>query len=187
MLKISQRLKSAPALIVAGVALLGIGGAIGATASSSMEPQAVMASAAPTSIKSLADAARPWAGEPVVTVRGRVTQLFGRQFILNDGTGQVLVAVGGHGVGEGGIALNQVLTVQGSYDDGTIRPSFLIGPDGRVAALGRGGHHGAEERGHRGGHDADADGPPRGPDQAGNQSQPDASGEAGSPATQPTK
>ena len=184
MFKISQRLRSTPALIVAGAALLGIGGAIGATATSSMEPEAVMANAAPTAIKSLANAARPWAGEPVVTVRGRVTQLFGRQFILNDGTGQVLIDAGGRGAGEGGIALNQTLTVQGRFDDGTIRPSFLIGPDGRVAALDRGGHRGAEERGHRGGHDADAD---HGSDPAGKRPQPDASSEAGSPATQPTK
>lgn len=135
MINVSQRLRSTPALIVAGFALLGIGGAIGATAASSMEHTAIMANATPTPIKSLADAARPWIGEPVVTVKGRVTQVFGRQFILSDGTGQVLVDAGGRGEWEGGIAANQVLTVQGGYDHGTLRPSYLIGADGRVAAL----------------------------------------------------
>lgn len=146
---ISSRLRTAPALAVAAVALLGIGGALGVTAASSMEPHAVMANAPPTPIKSLANAARPWVGEPIVTVRGRVTQQFGHQFILNDGTGQVLVDVGGHEIRDGNITPNQALTVQGHYEDGTIRPLFLVGPDGRVAMLGRGDRHGGKWNGHR--------------------------------------
>ena len=147
---ISPRLRSAPALAIAAVALLGIGGAVGVTAASSMEPRAVMANVSPTAIKSLANAARPWIGEPIVTVRGRVTQRFGNRFILNDGTGQVLVDVGGHESREGGITANQSLTVQGHYEDGTIRPLFLVGPDGRVAMIGRGDRHGGKENGRRG-------------------------------------
>lgn len=144
------RLRSTPALALAAVVLLGIGGAIGAAAASSMEPAAVMANASPTPIKSLANAARPWIGEPIVTVRGRVTQQFGRQFILNDGTGQVLVNAGGNEGRENGITANQTLTVQGRYDDGTIRPMFLVGPDGRIAMLGRSDRHAGKEHGHRG-------------------------------------
>lgn len=152
-----ERLFTKPGLAVSTAALLALGGTIGAIAADGHHRVEVMAPATPVPVRSLAAASQPLVGgaESVVTVRGRVARVFGSQFVLTDGTGDVLVDTGRHRGVEAGeaIAAGQTLTVQGRYDDGTIRARYLVGADGRVAALGGGGgRHGHGHGDGRGGH-----------------------------------
>lgn len=149
--RLKDRLPSARQTIV-GAALLLTGGAIGAGAMSFARPSEPMAPGAPVQIAALASAARPWVGEPVVTVQGRVAETYGGSIVIADNSGRALVDLGRRGVQEAALATNQLVTVQGRYDDGVIRARYLVGPDGRVAELGPGrpgghGRHGMERFG----------------------------------------
>ncbi|MDB5691365.1 MAG: hypothetical protein JWO81_428 [Alphaproteobacteria bacterium] len=170
MTKFTDRLHSAPGLALAGAALLALGGAVGAGAALETRQAEAMAPGPPVPIASLATASRPWLGEPVVTVRGKIAEVYGSRFVLADGSGRTLVDVGRGDEAKSGLAPNQDVTVQGRYEDGVVRARYLVGADGRVAAL---GHHG--ERGHGGhpGHedlrrDRHGDAPEAGPPPAGN-------------------
>ncbi|MDB5671907.1 MAG: hypothetical protein JWO25_2866, partial [Alphaproteobacteria bacterium] len=150
MTRFADRLRSGPGLALAGAALLAAGGALGAGAAVSTRPVVAMAPGAPVPIGSLAAASRPWLGEPVVTVRGRIAETYGHQFVLADGSGRTLVDIGPRGEAAARLAAGQAVTVQGRFDGGIVHARFLVGPDGRVAALGRGRGHGPD--GHRGPH-----------------------------------
>jgi hypothetical protein len=162
---IKQRLLTAPGLAVSGAFLLLVGGGIGvaATCDPDRGRAEVMAPTAPVAIGSLAQASQPLVdgAESLVTVRGRIAQVFGSQFVLADGSGQVLVDTGTRRRGSEGaetaFTVGQTLAVQGRYEDGVLRARHLVAPDGRVAALGGGGHRGRGDRegrrGDRGGTD----------------------------------
>ena len=173
--KRARRFSTQTALVAAALLAVGVGG--GATFAQLSAPAAEMAPANPVAIRSLAD------GGSIVTVRGKVAEIYGRAFILADGSGRALVEAGPrHGFmgGESSlVAIGQTVTVQGRFRDGTIHASFLVGADGTVTALrpmgpprgGPGGRHGP----HRGpggpegfGPDREPDGSPDGsPDDAG--------------------
>jgi hypothetical protein len=140
----TERFRLRPRMLAGAVALLGVGGAIGAGVMYAAHPVEAMAPAAPVPIAQLAEASRPWAGDPIVAVRGRVAGIYGGQFLLNDGTGQVLVEAGPGRNGAGGLAQGEALTVQGGYRDGVIHASYLVNQDGRVAAVGGPGRHGPD-------------------------------------------
>jgi hypothetical protein len=155
-MNLKQKLFSKRGLAISGAAVLLLGGGIAAAAVSNCEDRTeAMAPAAPVAIASLAQAS-----QPLVTVRGRIAQMFGSHFVLNDGSGQLLVDTGhGRGSGDTALALGQVVTAQGRYEDGVLRARYLVGPDGRVAALGGrgGGRHGrGDHEGRRGGGEASA-------------------------------
>lgn len=155
MTSFKTRLNSRTGLTLAGALLFGLGGLTGAATTLAVRPPVAMAPAAPVPIASLAAAATPWLGEPVVTVRGRIAEVYGGRFIVADRSGRALVEAGP--AGAGALAANQVVTVQGRYEDGVIRARFLVGPDGRVAAL---DPHFGPGRGRHGPHG----GPPPAPD-----------------------
>ena len=165
--KRARRFSTQTALVAAALLAVGVGG--GATFAQLSAPAAEMAPANPVAIKSLAD------GGSIVTVRGKVAEIYGRAFILADGSGRALVEAGPRHGFMGGetslIAIGQTVTVQGRFRDGTIHASFLVGADGTVTALrpmgpprggpgGPGGRHGP----HRGPGGAEGFGPDRGPD-----------------------
>jgi hypothetical protein len=134
-------------LALAGGALLVLGGAIGAGAVIATHPIEVMAPGGPVAIASLATATQPWVGEPVVTVRGQVAEVYGNRFVVADRSGRTLVEAGGPRDAGAIVTAGQIVTVQGRYEDGVIRARYLVGPDGRVAALRAPGGH---RRGHGG-------------------------------------
>lgn len=112
----------AAALLVAGIA----GGTVVAH---SLEPSVEMAPLRPVAIRSLT------AGDSVVTVRGRVAEVFGNKFVLDDGSGHALVDTGRKGEDGTLVAAGQPVTVQGRFDRGMMRASFLVDPAGKVQAL----------------------------------------------------
>ena len=145
-----------PRFALGALILLGIGGGIGAAVTHAVQPADVMAPPAAVRIAALAAASRPWFGDPVVTVRGRVAEAYGGNVILSDGSGRVLVDAGPRALADGALPLNQTVSVQGRYADGVIRARYIVGPDGRIASVGpRHGPHGGPGRHH--GWDGDRD------------------------------
>lgn len=147
--------------IVAAVALLGVGGAVGATAARLAGPAIEVAPLTPVTIASLKS------GEGLVTVRGKVAETYGSSFVLADGSGRTLVEGGPEASGR--VSAGAPVTVQGWNRDGVLRATFLVSADGTVTALGPMGHG-------RGPRHGGPDGPgPDGPGRGG----PDGPGRAG--------
>lgn len=134
-------------LALGAVALLALGAA-GAYAVGATRPGVEMAPLTPVAIKTLTDSSN------VVTVKGQVAEVYGSRFVLADASGKTLVDTG-RARDFGGlvtptplVTAGQPVTIQGRFRNGSLRASFLIGPDGKVVAL----------RGMRGGHDRDGGG-----------------------------
>lgn len=132
----------AAALLVAGVA--GGAGAVSLT-----RPAAVMAPIATTSIAQLPSS------NGIVTIKGRVAEVFGDRFVVQDQTGRAMIDAGRLSASQP--AIGQTVSVQGRYDNGQLRPSYLVGPDGSVSEIGPKGHRGRGPGRPHGGRD---DGPP---------------------------
>ncbi len=124
----------------AAIALLAIGGGIGAFAGHAFHPPIAMAPVHATAIGKLAD------DGGIVTVKGRVTERYGNQFVLEDGTGKTLIDAGRAGENAALAPVGAVVSVQGRFDEGALRPSFLVDPSGKVIAL----HHGGPDGRHHG-------------------------------------
>jgi hypothetical protein len=130
-------------LLVAGTLVLA-GGAIGGGITRAFGPTVEMA---PQHVVALKDVPN---SSGVLTVKGRVAQLFGPRLMIEDGTGRMLVETGrGRWLAQPLAAVGDAVTVQGRYTDGSIRASFLVDGTGNVVAL-RGGRH--EGRRHDGEH-----------------------------------
>ncbi|TCP35047.1 hypothetical protein [Sphingomonas sp. BK235] len=102
--------------VVAGAALLALGGAGGAGAMALTRPPVEMAPTVTTPLAKLP------ASSGTVTVRGRVAAVYGDQFLVEDASGRALVAA------ERGTApaAGTAVLVQGRYDDGQLRARFLV-------------------------------------------------------------
>lgn len=152
MSSIMTRNRSTLKLSIAAAALVVAGGAAGAIAIAETRPSVTMAPATPVAIRSLSS-------EGIVTVRGRVAEVYGNKFVMADASGRALVDAGPGGK-DGLVKANDPVTVQGRFDDGIIQAAFLVTSDGKVTALGPldgPRHHG------KGPHGRD-DGPDGGPD-----------------------
>ncbi|URW74698.1 hypothetical protein M9980_08920 [Sphingomonas donggukensis] len=156
-----------------GAVLLGLGAAGGAGAVSLTRPSVEMAPNVATPIARLVNTSG------VVTVKGRVAEVFGDRVVLQDASGRTMIDAGRDA--RGTIAKGAALTVQGRYDDGQLRASYLVDPAGKVSAVGPGGR-GSDGRGPHGrrgpggpggpGHDGPPPPPPGGPELAGRDAPP---------------
>jgi len=131
-------LRRPAALWIGGAALLAAGAAGGAGAVGLTRPGIEMAPIRPVAIASLT---RRDSG--LVTVRGKVAEVYGDRFTLTDGSARTMVDIGRES--EGAVTAGQDVAVQGRYDDGQLRASFLVDAGGRVRAVGP-----AARMGHRG-------------------------------------
>jgi hypothetical protein len=128
----------------AGAALLlALGAAGGAAVVETTRPSVEMAPANPVAISSLPQR------DGIVTIKGKVAEVYGDRFILADGSGRTMVDTGHDSTPP---TAGAALTVQGRYDDGQLNASFLIDQAGNVTSVGprhgfRLGKHGFE--GHR--------------------------------------
>ena len=152
---------------IAAVVLLAAGGTAGIVAGHALEPSIEMAPMRPVPIRSLVAS-----DTGVVTVRARVAEVFGNKFIADDGTGRALVDLGRAGDDTALVTVGQTVGVQGRYDRGMLRASFLIDgankvtslrpmgpPPGRGRGPGGGPEGGPDHRGPKGPH-GDAPPPP---------------------------
>lgn len=137
-------------LAASAAILVGLGAAGGAAAVAATRPPVEMAPTVATPITKLVD------GGGIVTVRGRVAEVYGDHFILQDGSGRTMVGVGREG--RGLVAAGAPVTVQGRFDEGVLHASYLVDAQGQVQAL--------EPRGPRP-HGPGHDGPPPPPPPAG--------------------
>jgi hypothetical protein len=163
--------------ILAAIALLGVGGAIGATAARMAGPSIEVAPLSPVAIASLKT------GEGLVTIRGKVGEVYGPSFILADGSGRTLVNAGPRA--NGLVSSGATVTIQGWKRDGTVRASFLVGSDGTVTPLGRMGHGGHGRHGGPGGPGPDGPDGPGGPGRDGPDGPPPPPTAAPAPAAAP--
>ena len=126
----SPRLRSGrPArLAMLGAGLLALGGAAGAVVMSQTRPSVSMAPATPVAIRSLSSTG-------IVTVRGRVAEMYGNKFVMEDSTGRALIDTGREGDDRQLVTTGEPVTVQGRFERGFIHAAFLVGPDNKVLAL----------------------------------------------------
>ncbi|TCM52125.1 hypothetical protein C8J36_1096 [Rhizobium sp. PP-F2F-G48] len=146
---------------VAAVALLALGVAGGAGAMKLAKPSVEMAPMAPVAISAMPDG-------DLVTIKGKVAEIFGNKFVLQDASGRALVETGPAGEDGKLVTANEEISVQGRFDDGFLHASFLVHPDGKIEALGPVGkppHHGHGPKGPKGPKGGPKDGPDAGPDE----------------------
>lgn len=123
-------------LKIGAAALLAIGVAGGAGAVSLTRPSIEMAPTTPTAIAKLP------ASSGVVTVKGRIAEVYGDRFVLQDASGRTMIDAGRDA---DAVSTGTTMTVQGRYDNGQLRASYLVDPAGRIDAVGPAGkrppHH----------------------------------------------
>ncbi len=110
-----------------GVAIgLAIGAAGGASAVSLTRPGVEMAPTVATPVARLASSSG------VVTVKGRVAEVYGDRFVVQDGSGKAMV----DGARDANVAKGAAVQVQGRYDDGQLRASYVVDAAGKVTPVG---------------------------------------------------
>ncbi|MCR6502062.1 hypothetical protein MUO32_23830 [Shinella sp. CPCC 101442] len=114
-----------------GLAALGlvVGVVGGAGAMKLASPSIEMAPMRPVVISAMA-------GNSLVTIKGKVAEIFGNKFVIQDDTGRALVETGPEGEGGKLVASNETVTVQGRFDDGFLHGSYIVHEDGRTESLG---------------------------------------------------
>ncbi|MDG5487753.1 hypothetical protein NYR55_03820 [Sphingomonas sp. BGYR3] len=159
---------------MAAIGLMLVGGAAGAAATHALQPIAVMAPAKPIAISSLPSLASATFNPAIVAVKGRIAEVYGESFILEDGSGRLLIA---QRKAQGfAPTVGQTVTVQGQMDGTMLRPMFIADTQGRAYATGRmGGRHGDRGRRFEGRGHSDLE-------RAGGPAQPGLSSEAPQPA-----
>jgi uncharacterized protein YdeI (BOF family) len=132
-----RRARNAAALGITALAVLAIGGAAGAVAVKLTRPNVEVAPMTPVAISSVKD----WT---LVTVKGKVSEIFGNKFIVQDQSGRALVETGPSGEDGKLVAANEAVTVQGRFEHGFLHASYIVRENGSVEALGPAGgpHHG---------------------------------------------
>jgi uncharacterized protein YdeI (BOF family) len=143
-------------LALAAAGLLVVGGAAGAVTVAATRPSVTMAPAMPIAIRSLQSGG-------IVTIRGRVAEIYGNKIVMADPTGRALVDLGREGEDGNLVTAGQPVTIQGRFEHGFVHASFLVGAGGKVTALGPlgGPPHGHHGRGHGPNRDdSDRDGGP---------------------------
>lgn len=119
--------------VLAGVALtfLAVGAAAGAGGLRIAErwrPQSIMM-LQPTAVENL------HAGD-AAAIKGKVAEIFGNKFILDDGSGHALVDLGRRGENADAVAKGEPVTVQGMFDRGVVHAQIVSHSDGRSEAFG---------------------------------------------------
>lgn len=114
-------------LIVAATGLLVIGLAGGTGAMALTRPTIAMAPTVPTAIAKLSSSTG------IVSVRGRVAEVYGDRFVVQDQSGRALVDAGPHGAD---LRTGSAILVQGRFDDGQLHARYLVDGSGSVQEVG---------------------------------------------------
>jgi hypothetical protein len=138
---------------LAAIGLVAVGGVAGGAVSHAFRPPIEMAPIHATAIRDLATS------QGIVTIKGRIAESFGNRWVVDDGSGRTLVDGGPHGDDDTLASPGAIVSVQGRFDRGAFRPSFLVDASGTVTPLGPPPGH------HRHGHPGPDGDDMRGPDQ----------------------
>lgn len=117
---------------VTAFVVLAIGAAAGAGAVKLTRPNLELAPMTPVAISSVKD----WS---LVTIKGKVTEVFGNKFIVQDDSGRALIETGPSGDGGKLVAVNEPVSVQGRFENGFMHASYIVHQDGSIEALGPAG------------------------------------------------
>ena len=127
-----NRTRHLAAFGVTAFAILALGAAAGAGAMKLTRPSLELAPTTPVAISAVQD----WS---LVTVKGKVAEVFGNKFIVQDDSGRALVETGPAGDGGKLVALNEAISVQGRFERGFLHATYIVRQDGSVEALGPAG------------------------------------------------
>lgn len=127
----SRDRKHTAAFGLAALALV-VGLAGGAGAMKMASPSIEIAPITPAAISTMQDGG-------LVAVKGKVSEIFGNKFVIQDDSGRALVETGPKGEGGKLVTSNETITVQGRFEDGFLHGSYLVHEDGRAEALGPAG------------------------------------------------
>lgn len=128
----SHRTRRLAAFGVTAFAILALGAAAGVGAMKLTRPSMELAPMTPVAISAMPD----WS---LVTVKGKVAEVFGNKFIVQDDSGRALVETGPSGDDGKLVSLNEAISVQGRFEHGFLHASFIVRQDGSVEALGPAG------------------------------------------------
>ncbi|NTJ44642.1 hypothetical protein G6L28_18770 [Agrobacterium larrymoorei] len=124
--------RHAAALAVGALTLLVIGVAGGAGAMKLTRPSIELAPLAPTAISAMSE-------DSLISVKGKVAEIFGNKFVIQDDSGRALVETGPEGEGGTIVKQDEVVTVQGRFDNGFLHGSYIVHEDGKTDQLGPAG------------------------------------------------
>ena len=122
----TTRLQGKAPLAAAAAILIALGAGGGAAAVSMTRPSVTMAPTIPTPIAKLSSTSG------VVTAKGRVAEVFGDRFVVQDATGRAMVASNRDAMP----SVGSNVMVQGRYDDGVMHAQYLVDPNGSVVPVG---------------------------------------------------
>lgn len=105
---------------IAAFAVLAIGAVGGAVAMKFTRPAIELAPLTPTSISTLEE------DLGVVTLKGKVTEIYGNKFIVQDETGKALIETGPAGDDGKLVTVGEPISVQGRFDDGFLHASYVV-------------------------------------------------------------
>jgi hypothetical protein len=141
--KAKRGLYSIAGLAVLGTLILGVGaGAVGMKYMHQREAQVLLE---PVAVSAMVN-------DSTVAVKGAVAEVYGNSFIIQDASGRTLVQAGRHGGAwslmspAALVTKDEVVTVQGHFENGAVHASMLVRADGKAVDLRPAG------RGHGGGH-----------------------------------
>jgi uncharacterized protein YdeI (BOF family) len=142
-------------LAVLGTLILGVGaGAVGMKYMNRGQAQVLLE---PVAVSAMVN-------DSTVAVKGTVAEVYGNSFIIQDASGRTLVDAGRHGdawsliTPAALVTKDEVVTVQGHFENGSVHASMLVHADGKAVDLrpaGRG--HGGGKHGDGGDHDRRGD------------------------------
>ncbi len=124
-----HRERKAATFGVLAVVALALGAAAGAGAMKLTRPSLELAPMTPVAISAMTDFS-------LVTVKGKVEEVFGNKFIVQDDSGRALVETGPSGSNGKLVAANETVSVQGRFEDGFLHASYIVREDGSIEALG---------------------------------------------------
>jgi uncharacterized protein YdeI (BOF family) len=131
----SSRRSHLAATAIAGFVVLAIGAAGGATAMRMVRAAPEMAPLTPVAISAMPT----WS---LVTIKGKVADIYGNKFVIQDDSGKALIETGPAGDDGSLVAKDEAVTIQGRFDNGFVHASYIVHSDGSAVALGpAGGPH----------------------------------------------
>jgi len=114
--------------IIMTVALLSVGAGVGGVAVNAMHQPVVAAPMNPVAINTLTD----WS---TATIKGKVVEIYGNKYVVEDETARTLVETGRTGDNQKLASMNDEVTVQGRLEHGFMHAQFIVGADGKTIAL----------------------------------------------------
>ncbi|WP_143524165.1 hypothetical protein [Rhizobium rhizosphaerae] len=114
-------------LVALGILALGLAGGAAAGMTLARGPEDTTP-AKPATVATLSDSG-------VMSLKGKVVEIYGNKFVLQDGSGRALIETGRAGEDGDLVKANEEVTVEGRFEHGFLHARSLTHADGTVATL----------------------------------------------------